>query len=161
MTPTATVHISTPTERDVVITREFHAARPLVFDALTQPELLKRWYGQSGWSLVVCASDLRVGGEFRYVSRKPNGKEVGQRGVYHEIARPERIAYSEWWEDWDAGETRVTTVLVEHRGKTTLTTTATFPSREVRDIVLKSGLESSAGELYDRLAEVLSSMKPG
>jgi uncharacterized protein YndB with AHSA1/START domain len=153
--------ITTPTGREVVLTRVFDAAPGLVFDALTRPELLKRWYGPSGWSLVVCEIDLKVGGRWHFVVRRPNGREIGQRGVYREIVPAERLVNTESWEDWDAGETLVTTVLVERSGKTTLTSTLRFPSREVRDTVLKSGLEPGAAENYDKLAELLAALDRG
>ncbi len=79
------------------------------------------------------------------------------RGVYREIVPPERIVHTESWEDWDAGEVLVTAVLVEQGGKTTLTSTALYPSREVRDILMKSGMQRGASETYDRLAEMLAS----
>ena len=152
-----TLQLTTPTEREIVMTRLFDAPRSLVFDALTRPELLKRWYGPRGWALAVCDIDLRVGGAYRFVSRRPDGKDIGQRGVYREIVRPERIVHTESWEDWDAGEVLVTAVLVEQGGKTTLTSTALYPSREVRDILMKSGMQRGASETYDRLAEMLAS----
>jgi len=155
MIPT-TLTISTPTDREVVLTRAFDAPATLVFDALTQPDWLKRWYGPTGWSLVVCEIDLRVGGAWHFVSRRPDGKQIGQLGVYREIEKPERIVNTEKWEDWDAGETLVTTVLTEHEGKTTFQSTILFPSQEVRDTVLKAGLEHGAEDEYNRLAEVLA-----
>src|SRR6266850_5014347 len=104
MNDTGALQLTTPTEREVTITRAFDAPRGLVFDALTKPELLRRWYGPVGWSLVVCDIDLRVGGAFRLVSRRADGKDVGQRGVYREIVPPERLVNTEWWEDWNPGE---------------------------------------------------------
>lgn len=148
-----------PTEREIVLTRVFDAPRRLVFDALTKPELLRRWYGARGWSLVVCEVDLKVGGAWRFVSRQPDGKEVGQRGVYCEISRPDRIVNTESWEDWDPGELLVTTVLVEQGDKTTFTSTVRFPSQEVRDMLIKSGMTSGVAETYDRLAECLASIR--
>jgi uncharacterized protein YndB with AHSA1/START domain len=150
-----TLKITTPTDREVVVTRAFDAPAALVFDALTKPEILKKWYGQEGWEMVVCDVDLRVGGAWRFVSRLPGGKEIGQLGVYREIVPGRRLVNTENWEDWDAGECLVTIDLEESDGKTRLTSAILFPSREVRDIVLKSGLESSAGAVYDRLSEVL------
>jgi uncharacterized protein YndB with AHSA1/START domain len=158
MTNTGTVQIITPTERETVLTRVFDAPRNLVFDAWTKPELLKLWYGPRGWSLAVCEIDLRVGGAFRFVSHRADGKDIGQFGVYREIVPPERLVYTEKWEDWDVGEVLVTTVLVEQGGKTTLTSTMLYPSQEVRDKILKSGLERGAAETYDRLAEYLASI---
>jgi uncharacterized protein YndB with AHSA1/START domain len=159
MTHADTVEITTPSDREVVLTRVFDAPRALVFDALTTPDLLKRWYGPTGWSLVVCDIDLRVGGRWRYVVRRPDGKEIGQKGVYREIARSERIVNTEAWEDWDAGETLVTTVLTEVNGKTTFSSTIVFPSKEVRDTVVKNGLTRGVTETYDKLAAVLASIR--
>ena len=153
-----TLQITTPTDREVVVTRAFDAPRRLVFDALTRPELLERWYGPRGWTLVVCEIDLRVGGAFHFVSRRADGKDIGQRGEYREIVPPERLVNTEWWEDWNAGEVLVTTLLVEQAEKTTLTTTMLYPSKEVRDTILNSGLKHGAAELYDKLDEYLSSV---
>jgi uncharacterized protein YndB with AHSA1/START domain len=158
MTPAGTVDITTPTDREVVLSRVFDAPAGLVFDALTTPDLLKRWYGPTGWSLIVCDIDLRVGGRWRYVVRRPDGKEIGQKGVYREIVRGERIVNTESWEDWDAGETLVTTVLTEDDGKTTFTSTILFPSKEVRDTVVKNGLSRGVTDSYNKLAETLTQM---
>jgi uncharacterized protein YndB with AHSA1/START domain len=157
MKNTATLEVTTPTEREVVMTRVFDAPRHLVFDALTKPELLERWYGPRGWSLVVCEIDLRVGGAWRFVTRRPDGKEIGQRGVYREIVPPQRLVNTESWEDWNPGEVLATAVLVEEGGKTTLTNTLLFPSQEVRDMLVKSGMTNGAAETYEKLAEYLAS----
>jgi uncharacterized protein YndB with AHSA1/START domain len=157
MKSSGAVTLTTPTDRELVLTRVFDAPSRLVFDALTRPELLKRWYGPAGWSLELCEIDLKVGGRWRFVIRKPDGKAVGQRGVYREIVPAERIVNTEAWEDWDAGEMLVTTVLVEQDGRTTFTSTTLFPSREVRDTLLESGMADHADELYDQLARLLAS----
>ena len=140
------------------MTRVFDAPPNLVFDALTKPELLERWYGPRGWSLVVCEIDFRVGGAWRFVTRRPDSKEIVQRGAYREIVRPERFVNTESWEDWNAGELLVTAVLVEHGGQTTLTTTLRFPSQNVRDTLIESGMTNGAAETYDKLAEYLTSI---
>ena len=150
-----TLTITTPSEREVTVTRMFSASRGLVFDALTKPELLRRWYGPTGWELLRCEIDLRVGGKWHFVTRHPNGKEIGQLGVYQEIVPGARIVNTENWDDWDAGETLVTTVLTEQNGITTLTCTMLFPSESVRDTVLKGGLEHGTKECYDKLDDVL------
>jgi len=152
------LEITTPTEREVVLKRIFDASRELVFDALTTPELLKRWYGPTGWTLILCEIDLKVGGNWHFVVERPDGKKIGQKGVYHEVIRPERIVNTESWEDWDPGETLVTTTLVEIDQKTTLTSTSLFPSQEVRDIILKSGLDDGAKQSYQRLADLLGTL---
>jgi uncharacterized protein YndB with AHSA1/START domain len=154
----ATLNVTTPTDRELVMTRVLNARRSLVFDALTKPELVRRWYGPSGWSLVICEIDLRVDGAWRFVSRRPDGKQIGQRGVYREIVAPARLVNTESWEDWNPGELLVTTTLVEHAGTTTLTVTSLFPSQEVRDMLIKSGMTSGAAETYDKLEEYLASI---
>lgn len=156
MKNTGTLKVSTPTDREVVLTRVFDAPRQMVFDAFTKPELLKRWFGPRGWSLVVCEVDLKVGGGFRFVMRGPDGKDMGMRGVYHEITPPDRSVHMESFDDFP-GESTVTTVLVEKDGRTTLTATVLYPSREVRDAVIQSGMEHGAAESYDKLAEMLAS----
>ena len=156
MKNTGTLKVTTPTDREIVLTRVFDAPRRLVFDAFTKPELLKRWFGPRGWSLVVCEIDLKVGGTFRFVLRGPDGTDMGMRGVYREIVPPERSVHMESFDDYP-GESLVTTVLVEHGGKTTLTATVLYPSQEIRDAVIKSGMEHGAAECYDKLAELLAS----
>jgi len=156
MKNTGTLKVTTPTDREIVLTRVFDAPRDLVFDAFSNPELLKRWFGPRGWSMPVCEVDLKVGGGFRFVLRGPDGKDMGVRGVYQEITPPARSVHMESFDDYP-GESQVTAVFVEEEGKTTLTATVRYPSKEVRDIVLKSGMEHGAAESYDKLAELLAS----
>jgi uncharacterized protein YndB with AHSA1/START domain len=153
---TGTLQVTTPTDNEIVMTRVFDAPRHLVWDAFTQPELLKKWFGPRGWSLSVCDVDLRVGGGFRFVMRGPDGQEMGMRGVYRELSRPGRSVHVETFDDYP-GESIVTAVFTEQNGKTTLTATVEYPSREVRDIVISTGMEHGAAESYDKLAEFLAS----
>jgi uncharacterized protein YndB with AHSA1/START domain len=161
MKNTGTLKVTTPTDREVVMTRVFDAPRHLVFDAFSKPELLKQWFGPRGFSLVVCEVDLRVGGGFRFVLRGPDGKEMGMRGVYSEIVPPERSVHMESFDDFPGVESQVTAVFVEQAGQTTLTATVLYPSKEVRDAVIQSGMEHGAAESYDRLAELLASTLVG
>ena len=156
MKNTGTLKVTTPGDREIVMTRVFDAPRHLVFDAFTTPDLLKRWFGPRGWSLVVCEVDLKVGGGFRFVLRGPDGTDMGMRGVYREIVRPERSVHMESFDDYP-GESQVTATLVEEGGRTTLTVTVLYPSQQVRDIVIKTGMEHGAAESYDKLAELLAS----
>lgn len=160
MKNTGSLKVTTPSDREIAMTRVFDAPRSLVFDAFTKPELLKRWLGVfGGWSLAVCEVDLRVGGTYRYVWRGPDGAEMGMRGVYREVVRPERIVATESFDEpWYPGEALDTTVFIEQSGKTTLTTTVLYESREARDGVLKSPMESGVAASYDNLAELLASM---
>jgi len=160
MKSAGTLQLTAPGERDIVMTRVFDAPRQLVFDAHTQPELVKRWLlGPPGWSLPVCEIDLRVGGKYRYVWRHDrNGTEMGMGGVYREIKAPERIVSTEKFDEaWYPGEAVGTLVLVEQGGRTTLTNTMRYESRAARDAALKSGMESGVKASYDRLARLLAS----
>jgi uncharacterized protein YndB with AHSA1/START domain len=154
------LQITTPSEREIVMSRVFDAPRNLVFDAWTKPELLKRWLGvRGGWSMVVCEVDLRVGGAYRFVWRGPDGAEMGMGGAYREIVPHERLVATESFDDpWDSGEALDTTALVEAGGKTTATTTVLYESEEIRDAVLKSGMARGVAESYDMLADYLASI---
>ncbi len=145
-------------DREIVMTRAFDAPRDLVFDAHTRPELLQRWLGVfGGWTLPVCEVDLRVGGAYRWVWRNADGREMGVRGVYREVVRPERLVNTEQFDDpWYPGESVNTTVFVEQAGKTTMTVTMRYESREARDGVLASPMESGVAASYDKLAELLA-----
>jgi hypothetical protein len=94
MKNTGTLKVTTPTDREIVLTRVFDAPRHLVFDAFSKPELLKRWFGPHGWSLVVCEVDLKVGGGFRFVLRGPDGQEMGMRGVYRETHSHSALSFA-------------------------------------------------------------------
>jgi len=155
MKNTGTLKVTTPSHCEVVLTRVFDAPRQLVFEAFSKPDLLKRWFGPHGFSLVVCEVDFRVGGGFRFVLRGPDGKDMGMRGVYREIVSPERSIHMESFDNYPDKPHQVTSVLTEQGGKTTFTATILYPSKEVRDIVLKSGMEHGAAETYDRLADLL------
>lgn len=159
MRTTDALKVTVPSEREVALTRIFDAPREMVFDALSRPELLRRWYGPPGWSLIVCEIDLRVGGAWRFVTRQPQGKEIGQHGVYREIVRPERLVNTESWEDWDVGEVLVTAELNESGGRTTLTNTMLFPTRQVRDALLESGMTRGAAETYGKLEDLLGELR--
>jgi uncharacterized protein YndB with AHSA1/START domain len=155
---TAALKVTTPSERELVMTREFAAARSMVFDALTKPELVQRWLlGPPGWAMPVCEIDLRVGGKYRYVWRNADGREMGMGGTFKETVRPSRLVATETYDDhWTGGETLVTTELVEMRGKTTLSTTVRYASREARDAALKMGATKGLEASYVRLDELLT-----
>jgi uncharacterized protein YndB with AHSA1/START domain len=150
-------------EREIVMTRRFAAPRRLVFDAFTKPELVKQWLlGPPGWSMPVCEIDLRVGGAFRYVWRNErSGKEMGMGGVYREIVVPERIVNTEKFDDpWYPGEAVGTLVLLEQGEVTTITQTVLYETREIRDGILKTPMESGVAASYDRLEDLLASQAP-
>ncbi len=160
MTTTGTMKLATRGDREIVITRVFDAPRRLVFDAFTKPELVKQWLlGPPGWAMVVCEVAAKVGDRYRYVWRHDSGAEMGLGGVLREIVPPERIVATEKFDQsWYPGEAVGTIILVEQDGKTILTQTIIYESREARDVVLKSPMEQGMAASYNRLAEVLVSL---
>ncbi len=155
-----TVKLTTPSDREIAMTRVFDAPRKLVFDAHTKPDLVRQWLlGPPGWSMPVCEMDVRVGGKYRWVWRHDrDGTTMGMGGAYREIVKPERLVVTERFDEaWYPGEAFNTLVLVEQGGRTTLTQTMRYESREARDAVLKSGMESGVKASYDRLADLLAS----
>lgn len=149
---------TTPSDREVALTRVFDAPRRLVFEAWTNPKHVPQWMtGPDGWTMPVCEIDLRPGGEWRFVWRKSNGTEMEMRGIYREIEPPERLVHTErWGEEWP--ETLNTVVLTEKDGKTTMTATMLYPSKEARDAALKTGMSDGADVSFDRLAEYVRTM---
>jgi uncharacterized protein YndB with AHSA1/START domain len=160
MKNSGTLQVTLPTDREVVMTRVFDAPRNLVFEAMSRPDLLQRWLlGPPGWSMAVCENDLRVGGVFRHVWHGPDGREMAMHGVYREVVPPERIVRTEAFElgcEAQAGEQLATALLTEQGGKTTLTLTVLYPSKEARDATLASGMEHGVAASYDRLAGLLA-----
>jgi len=155
----AELKVTTSGDRDLVMTRVFAAPRKLVYDAHTKPELVRQWLlGPPGWSMPVCDMDVRVGGKYRWEWRKDlGGTTMGMGGVYREVAAPERLVTTERFDEaWYPGESLNTLVLVEQGGRTTLTQTMRYESREAREAVIKSGMESGVKASYDRLDEVLA-----
>jgi len=141
-------------ERAIRMRRRFRAPRELVFAALTSPALLRRWYAE----MVRCELDLRVGGSWRIVTRRPNGREIGQHGSYREVEPPTRLVQTEHWEDWDPGEVLVTTVLSEDAGITTLDVLSEFPGADVREMLVKAGMNDESVSHYDRLEDLLAEL---
>lgn len=151
------LQVAAPGDREIVLSRTFDAPAGLVFDALTTPRLLTRWYGARGWRLVDCTVDLRVGGRWRFVSRGPDDAEMAQSGVYSVVERPARLAYTEVFDDQSyPGETLVTHDLTELAGTTRLISTLQYPSPEARETVLRYPMTRGVGQSYDRLDAVLT-----
>jgi uncharacterized protein YndB with AHSA1/START domain len=150
-----TFKVTTPSDREIRLTRLFDAPRALVFEAMTKPEHIQRWWGNlgDGYSVPVCEVDLRVGGKWRFDNRHPKG-EAEFYGEYREIAPPDRVVFTEIYAPFPDAGSVVTAVFTEEDGKTRLTATVEYPSAEVRDMVLKTGMEKGAATSYDRLEEV-------
>jgi len=155
------VTITLPSDREIVMTREFDAPRELVFEAHTKCEHLDKWWGPRKYSFAHCEMDFRPGGKYRFVHQGPDGvEEHGFRGEYREIVPPERIVWTFEWERMP-GHVSVDTLTLEDlgAGRTRLVAHSLFDSKEDRDGMLQSGMEEGASETYDRLAELLATMK--
>ena len=152
--------VTTASEQEIRITRLFDAPRQLVFEAMSKPEHVKRWWGclGEGYSVPVCEIDLRPGGAWRFVNRHPNG-EAAFHGEYREITPPSRLVYTEIFEQFPDSVSVVTAVLTEEGKKTRLTATVRYPSQEVRDMVLASGMATGAGISYDRLEDLVAELQ--
>jgi uncharacterized protein YndB with AHSA1/START domain len=149
--------VTTPSDREIVMIRVFDAPRELVFEAHTSCEHMSKWWGSRKYEVVECEIDFRPGGTWRIVYRGPGADEITFFGEYLEIVRPERIVWTFNFNDTLGGPE--TSVFEENDGKTTITSTAVFPSVEVRDGVLGSGMVAGAEETYDRLDEYLEALR--
>lgn len=151
-----TLSVTTPSDREIVMTRAFAAPRGRIFDAWTKPEMPPRWMlGPDGWTMPVCEIDLRPGGAWHFVWRQADGSAMAMDGVYKEIARPERLVSTEnWGGDWP--ETLNTLALSEANGRTTATVTILYPSKAARDAALATGMPQGAAMSFDRLEKVLA-----
>jgi uncharacterized protein YndB with AHSA1/START domain len=151
--------VTTPSDSEIRMTRLFDAPRELVFEAMTRPEHVKRWWGclGEGYSVPVCEIDFRVGGQWRFVNRHPKG-EAAFHGEYREIVPPSRLVFTEIFEDYPDAPSLVSTDFVDEQGKTRMTVTVRYPSREVRDIVMSTGMARGAAISYDRLEDLVTSM---
>lgn len=153
--------ITTPTDREIKVKRDFNAPRHLVFDAFTKPELVRRWLlGPDGWTMPVCEIDLRVGGAYRYVWRKESsGTEMGMGGVFREVVRPEKLVATEKFDDaWYPGEAVDTTIFDERGGITKVTLSVLYESKDARDVATRSGMERGMVAGYNRLEQILASV---
>ena len=155
-----TFKVSTPSDLEIRMTRLFDAPPALVFEAMSRPEHVKRWWGclGEGYSVPVCEIDLRVGGRWRFVNRHPKG-EAAFHGEYKVVDPPGHIVFTEIFEEFPDVVSEVSADLVEEDGKTRMTVTVRYPSREVRDSVIASGMARGAGISYDRLEDVVGELR--
>jgi uncharacterized protein YndB with AHSA1/START domain len=150
--------VSTPSDHEIQVARDFDAPRALMFDAFTKPQLVRRWLlGPPGWTMPLCEIDLRVGGHYRYVWRsEKDGVQMGLSGVFREISPLERLIATEKFDDaWYPGEALDTTEFVELGGITKITITVLYESQEARDTARRSGMEQGMAAGYDRLETLL------
>ena len=155
-----TFEVTTPSDREIRLTRLFDAPRHLVFEAMTRPAHIRRWWGclTPEHSVIVCDVDLREGGAWRFVGRGPRG-EYAFHGVYRELAPPERAVFTEIFEPFPDVESIVTSLLTEEGTRTRLTATVLYPSAEVRDMVANTGMADGAAISYDRLEALIGELQ--
>ncbi len=151
------LRITTPSDREVAWTRDFDAPARSVFEAHTKPELLRQWLlGPEGWQMPICEVDLRVGGKYRYVWSHPDKGQMTIRGEYREIVPYSRLVNTERFDDpWYPGEALVTSRFEESQGRTRLSVVMRLETKEGRDAVLKSGMETGLEPSYRRLEQVI------
>jgi uncharacterized protein YndB with AHSA1/START domain len=157
--------ITLPSETEILITRVFDAPAALVFKAYTTPDLVKRWWGFETSEWLVCDIDLRVGGKWRYVIRERD-MEVAFHGEYREIDGPHRLVSTEVYEgapvpDPEAAGALNIATFDEADGVTTLAVLTQTPSKEVRDAIIESGMESGLQVSYNRLEDLVRSTATG
>ena len=160
-TSSGTATVTLPADDQILITRAFAAPRHLVYRAWTTPELVRRWWHANRGEMTLCEIDLRVGGTWRYVSVTPDGYEVGFHGEFHEIVPDERIVSTEVFEGAPGGDengTVNTATFTEADGRTTLTVLVQAPSKEIRDMIVDSGMEAGMQDAMDLLEEVAVSL---
>jgi uncharacterized protein YndB with AHSA1/START domain len=150
--------VTTPTDREIVMTRILDAPRDLVFEAHSSCEHMPHWWGPRRYEIASCEMDFRPGGAWRIVHRG-EGQEFGFRGEFREIRRPELITWTFEFEGMPGHVSVQTLTLEEHDGKTTLTSRVLFDSIEDRDGMINSGMESGAAESMDRLEEYLLELR--
>lgn len=157
--------VTLPTEKQILIEREFDAPRELVYKAYTTPELVKRWWHAKRGQVTLVEIDLRVGGRWRYVMVTPDGTEVGFHGEYREVARNERLVTTEVFEGLPQGvseddaATLNTATFADKDGRTTLTILVEAPSKTARDAIIESGMEDGLQDALELLEQVALSAR--
>lgn len=152
--------VTLPSDNEILITREFDAPKHLVFEAWTTPELVKRWWHANRGVVTLAEIDFRVGGAWRFVAQTDGGPEVGFHGEYQEIVPNERIVSTEIYEGAPGGEATVNTMtLAERDGRTTMTILVEAPSKDIRDVIIESGMEEGLQDALDLLEGVAQSLR--
>ena len=151
-----------PSDREILITRSFDAPARIVFEAFTRPEHVRRWWApRSRGEMLQCDIDFRVGGAWRFLMRARGGFEVGFSGVFLEIEAPHRVVQTENFDPFPDSPSTVTVLLAERAGTTTLTSRSLYPSKEIRDQVIASGMESGMRESMLQLTELVDLLRNG
>jgi uncharacterized protein YndB with AHSA1/START domain len=165
MVSNRTASVTLPTDEQILITREFDAPKSLVWEAWTNPELVKRWWHANRGEVTLVEIDLQVGGKWRYVMVTPDGFEVGFHGEYREIVPAERLVSTETYEGLpegvpeEDGTTLNTATFADEDGRTTVTLLVQAPNRTSRDAIIESGMEDGLQDALDLLEQVARSLR--
>jgi uncharacterized protein YndB with AHSA1/START domain len=153
-----TLNVATPTDLEIVMTRDFAAPRELVFRAFTDASLIPKWWGVGNHTTTVDKMDVKPGGAWRFVCRDPEGNEYAFSGVYLEVVPPEKLVNTFEFEPMPGHAMTETATFHEQDGKTRVTTRSVYLSKEDRDGMIASGMERGAAESYNRLDELLQTL---
>jgi uncharacterized protein YndB with AHSA1/START domain len=148
--------VTTPSDTEILIERDFDAPKQLVYKAYTTPELVRRWWPGERGEMETCEIDLRVGGKWRYAMVAKGGFQVAFHGEYSEIVPNERLVTTEVYEGAPPGLEDPITIatFTEGDGRTTLSMLTQVESREVRDMIIDSGMEGGVQEGMDLLEQI-------
>ena len=151
--------IEVPPGEPAVVFRRFVDAPPdLVFAVWTEPEHLRNWWGPRQFELVVCESDPRAGGRYRFVQRAPDGQEHTFHGVYREVVRPHHLVRTFVYAGAPQDES-VETIAFQRDGRgTRVTSRSVFPSFAAREFCTQAGMEAGLRESQLRLDEWLGAI---
>lgn len=153
--------VTLPSDEEILITRVFDAPATLLFDAWTQPAIVKRWWGGDRGVVTEATVDLRVGGRFRWAMTANGGFEVAFHGEHLEIDRPHRLVRTEVFEMMPDDDGLTTVTFDEAGGVTVMRVLARYPSRDVRDAAIASGMEGGLQVALDHLEELVGQSRPG
>ena len=148
--------LTTPSDREIRVEREFDAPRDRVFAVYTDPELIPEWWGPHGTTTIVDKMDARTGGDWRFVTRDRDGTETAFRGTYREVTPPERVVQTFEWEGLPGHVSVEHAEFIDLGERTKVVTTTLFHTPEERDGMLQSGMERGMNETYARLDELLA-----
>jgi uncharacterized protein YndB with AHSA1/START domain len=152
--------VTLPSDTEILLSRVFEAPRHLVFETMTKPEFIRRWWASmDGMTMTVCDVDFRLGGSYRYVARAPNGTDFGFSGVYQEIVVPEKIVHTEIFDPFPDSPALCTVSLIEHEGKTFYSCRVVHDSKQARDGHIQSGMEYGANLALDELERIAQSLR--
>ncbi len=147
--------VTTPSDREIRVQREFDAPRDEVFAVMTDPDLIPEWYGWRSSTTRVDYMDAKTGGRWRYVTIDADGNETAFQGAYREVTPPARIVQSWEWEGMP-GYVCIETMELEDIGdRTRMVVTSLFHTTEERDGML-SAMEGGMNETYERIDEILA-----